>query len=63
VKNKGCPDHVVKTIQSWYFNTRIKIDRGTSVGDNKIHIDQGGKHGCPVSPSLFLNLFEVGKKW
>jgi hypothetical protein len=32
VKNEGFPDHVVKTVQSMYVNTKIKIDKGTLVG-------------------------------
>jgi hypothetical protein len=60
VTNNGCPNHIVKTVQSWYFNTRMKIDKGTSVGNKEIH--QGVMQGCPMSPSLFLNLFEVSKK-
>jgi hypothetical protein len=53
MKNKGFPDHIVKTVQSLYINTKIKIDKGTSVSNKEIHINQGVKQGCPMSPTLF----------
>jgi hypothetical protein len=40
------PDHIVKTVQSLYINTRIKNDKGTSVSNKEIHINQGVKQGC-----------------
>jgi hypothetical protein len=49
MKNKGFPDHIVKTVQSLYINTRIKIDKGTSVSNKEIHINRGVKQGCPIS--------------
>jgi hypothetical protein len=64
MKNKGFPDHTVKTVQSLYINTRIKIVKGTSVSNKEIHIHQGVKQGCPMSPTLF-NIFidEVIRQW
>jgi retron-type reverse transcriptase len=61
--NKGFPDHIVKTVQSLYVNT-IKIDKGTSVSNKEIHINQGVKQGYPMSPTLF-NIFieEVITQW
>jgi hypothetical protein len=53
MKNKGFPDHIVKTVQSLYINTRIRIDKGTSVSSKEIHINQGVKQGCPMSTTLF----------
>jgi hypothetical protein len=29
MKTNGFPDHIVKTVQILYINTRIKIDKGT----------------------------------
>jgi hypothetical protein len=52
MKNIGFPDHTVKTVQSLYINTRIKIDRGKSVGNKEIHINQGVKQWCPMSPNI-----------
>jgi hypothetical protein len=40
MKNKGFPDHIVNTVQSLYINTRIKIDKGTSVSSKEIQINQ-----------------------
>jgi retron-type reverse transcriptase len=64
MKNKGFPYHIIKTVQSLYINTRIKIDKGTSVSNKEIHINQGVKQGCPMSPTLF-NIFtdEVIRQW
>jgi hypothetical protein len=53
MKNKGFPYHIVKTVQSLYINTRKKIDKGTSVSNKDIHINQEVKQGCPMSPTLF----------
>jgi hypothetical protein len=53
MKNKGFPDHIVKTVQSLYINTKIKTDKGTSVSNKEIHINRGAKQGCPMSPTLF----------
>jgi hypothetical protein len=64
MKNKGFPDHIVRTVQSLYVNTRIKIYKGSSVSNKEIHINQGVKQGCPVPPTLF-NIFidEVIRRW
>jgi hypothetical protein len=40
MKNKGFPDHIVKTVQSLYINTRVNIDKGTSVSNKKIQNNQ-----------------------
>jgi hypothetical protein len=32
--------HTVKTVQSLYVNTRIKIDKGTLIDNKEIYIDQ-----------------------
>jgi hypothetical protein len=53
MKNKGFPDHIVKTVQSLYINTGIKIDKGTSISSKEIYINLGVKQGCPMSPTLF----------
>jgi hypothetical protein len=53
MKNKEFPDHTVKTVQNLHIITRIKTDKGTSVGNKEIHIIQGVEQGCPVSPTLF----------
>jgi hypothetical protein len=50
MKNKGFHDHLVKTVQSLYINTRIQIDKKTSVGNKEIHANQVIKQGCPLSP-------------
>jgi hypothetical protein len=34
----------------------IKTDKGTSVSNKEIYINQGVKQGCPMSPTLF-NIF------
>jgi retron-type reverse transcriptase len=64
IKNKGFPDHIVKTVQSLYINKRIKIDKGTSVSSTEIQINRGVKQGCPMSPTL-VNIFidEVIRQW
>jgi hypothetical protein len=64
MKNKGFPDHIVKAVRGLYINTRIKIDKGTSVSNKEIHINQGIKQGCPMFPILF-NIFidEVIRQW
>jgi hypothetical protein len=64
VKNKGFPDHIIKTVQSLYIDKRIKTDKGTSVSSKEIHINQGVKHGCPMSPTL-VNIFidKVIRQW
>jgi hypothetical protein len=64
MKNKGFPDSILKTVQSLYIDTRIKIDKGISDSNMEIHINQGVKQGCPVSPTLF-NIFidEVIRQW
>jgi hypothetical protein len=64
MKNKGFPDHIAKTVQSLYINTRTKIDKGTSVSSKEIHINQGVKQGCSTSPTSF-NIFinEVIRQW
>jgi hypothetical protein len=56
MKNKVFPDHIIKTVQSQYFNTRIKIDKGTWVSNKEIHINQGVKQECPMCLILF-NIF------
>lgn len=38
--NKGCPNYIVKTVHSWYFNTRMISDKGISVGSEEIQINQ-----------------------
>jgi sorting nexin-29 len=64
MKNKGFPDHIVKTVQSLRINTRIKIDKGTSVSNEEIHINQGVKQECPMSPTLFNTFIdEVIRQW
>jgi hypothetical protein len=64
MKNKELPDQTVKTVQNLKINTRIKTDKGTSVGHKEIHINQGVDQGCPMSPIL-LNMFndEVIRQW
>jgi hypothetical protein len=64
MKNKGFPDHNVKTVQSLYINTMIKTDKGTTVSNKEIHINRGVKQGCPMFPILF-NIFidEVIRQW
>jgi hypothetical protein len=37
MKNKEFRDHTVKTVQNVHINTRIKTNKGTSVGNKKIH--------------------------
>jgi hypothetical protein len=58
MKNKGFPDYIVKTLQSLYINTGINIDKGTLVSNKEIHINQGVKQGCPMSPTLFNILID-----
>jgi hypothetical protein len=41
-----------------YVNTRIKTDKGASVGNKKIYINQGVIQGCPMSPTLFHMFFD-----
>jgi retron-type reverse transcriptase len=51
-------------VQSLYINTRIKIDKGTSVSNKEIHINQGVKQGYPVSPTLFnISIDKVIRQW
>jgi hypothetical protein len=64
MKNKGFPEHIVKTVQSLYINTRIKIDKRTSVSNKEIHINQGVKQGFPMSPTLFNTFIDkVIRQW
>jgi hypothetical protein len=64
MKNKGFPDHKVKTVQSLYINKRMQIDKGTSVSSKEIQINQGVKQGCPVSPTLVkIFIDEVIRQW
>jgi hypothetical protein len=41
---------------SLYINKRMEIGKGTSVSNKEVHINQGIKQGCPMSPTLF-NIF------
>jgi hypothetical protein len=41
IKNKGFPDHIVKTVQILYINARMKTDKETSTGNQELHITQG----------------------
>jgi hypothetical protein len=43
IMNKWFPDHILKTVQSLYINTRIKNDKGTLIGNKEIHTNQGVK--------------------
>jgi hypothetical protein len=63
MKNKGFSDHIVKTVQSLYINTRITVDKGTSVSNKEIHTNQRVKQGC-MPPTLF-NIFidKVIRQW
>jgi hypothetical protein len=64
MNNNGFPDHIGRTVQSLYVNTRIKIDKGPSVSNREIHINQGEKQGCPLSPTV-VNIFidDVIRQW
>lgn len=60
IKNIGFPDHIVKTVQILYINTRMKTDKGASVGSKEL---QGVIQGCPVSPKLLNVSIDVTRQW
>jgi hypothetical protein len=58
MKNKGFPNHTVKTVQSLYINTRIITEKGTWVGNKEIHTNHRVKQICPMSPTSFNIYFD-----
>jgi hypothetical protein len=59
-KNKGFADHIVKTVQILYINTRMKTDKINI----HIHINQGVIQECPMSPKLFnVSIDDVIRQW
>lgn len=62
--DKGFPGHIVKVVQSLYFKSEIMIDKGGTMSDNTLEINQGVRQGCPLSPALFsIYIDEIIVQW
>jgi hypothetical protein len=49
---RGIPYHLTEVIKGLYKNTSVRIDTGRKILD-KMHINQGVRQGCNLSPALF----------
>lgn len=56
MKEEGFPDHILRTVQSLYMNTRIKGDKGASASNNEMQINQEVEQVCPMSQHYSLYL-------
>jgi hypothetical protein len=64
INNKGFPEPMITSIQTLYFNTRIKTGRGTGVSNTEITYKARSKTGCPMYKTLFnIFIYEVIRQW
>jgi hypothetical protein len=52
MKNKGFPDHIVKTVQSLHINTGINTYKGTSISSKEITYKSRSKTRMPCVPNI-----------
>jgi hypothetical protein len=58
LRNKGISRHLIRTVQSMYMNTVIKITKEFKTREDFKQIPQGVRQGCPLSPTVFNLIFD-----
>jgi hypothetical protein len=52
MEEQGCPQHLIRVMQSLYHNSKIIINTGKNKTEGII-INKGVRQGCSISPTLF----------
>jgi hypothetical protein len=63
MQQTGYPTHLIQAIQSLYDETKVIIQSGDQITE-EIKTNQGVKHGCSLSPTLFnIYIDNMIRRW